>query len=144
MTTSTTISREPQSDAWVQLNLQFRLRPIRNDQELQLALQVTKSLMLRKELDSVESDYLEILTQQIERFEKEEYRLPPVSDGQMLRHLIENSGKTQVEVAVATGIAESTISEVLAERRSLNRKHIAQLSQYFHLNPSVFFVGATE
>lgn len=144
MSTRTQHVPEPHHDAWEQLNQQFRLRPIRTDEELQIALKVAKSLFLRSSLTQEESDYLEILTQQIERYEQEEYRLPPISDGQMLRHLIENSGKTQAEVAAATGIAESTISEVLAERRTLNRKHITQLSRYFHINPTVFFVGSAE
>jgi HTH-type transcriptional regulator/antitoxin HigA len=43
------------------------------------------------------------------------------------------------EVARATKIAESTISEVLSGKRSLNRLHITRLAAYFHVKPEVFF-----
>jgi HTH-type transcriptional regulator/antitoxin HigA len=36
------------------------------------------------------------------------------------------------------GIAVSTISEILAGKRGLNRKHIEALARYFHIEPSVF------
>lgn len=44
----------------------------------------------------------------------------------MLQHLIEAKRVSQTEVNRATGIADSTISEVLKEKRSLNRNHIGK------------------
>jgi antitoxin component HigA of HigAB toxin-antitoxin module len=54
------------------------------------------------------------------------------------RYLIENRATTQTEVATDTGIAESTISEILAGKRELNWKHIEALARHFHVNPAVF------
>jgi transcriptional regulator with XRE-family HTH domain len=56
----------------------------------------------------------------------------------MLRHLIEAKGATQAEAARATGIAESTISAVLAGNRRLNREHIEKLARYFHVGGQAF------
>jgi HTH-type transcriptional regulator/antitoxin HigA len=39
--------------------------------------------------------------------------MAPVADADLLRHLIEAKGVSQADVARETGIAESTISEVL-------------------------------
>ncbi len=64
--------------------------------------------------------------------------MPSVSDAGMLRHLIEAKGVTQAEVARATGIAESTISAVLAGNRRLNREHIEKLARYFHVGGQAF------
>ena len=64
--------------------------------------------------------------------------MPPVSDAEMLRHLVEAKGITQTEVSRATGIADSTISEVLKGKRSLNRSHIGKLAKYFNVSPDVF------
>ena len=61
-----------------------------------------------------------------------------LSDAEMLKHLIEAKNVTQVEVARATGIAESTISELLAGKRKLSRAHIGKLAKYFHVSPSLF------
>ena len=40
-----------------------------------------------------------------------------------------------------TGIAESTISEVLSGKRKLNRTQIGKLARYFHVSPAVFEFG---
>jgi HTH-type transcriptional regulator / antitoxin HigA len=64
--------------------------------------------------------------------------MPPVSGAEMLRFLIESQTTRQTEVATETGIAESTISEILAGKREMNRKHIEALARHFHVNPTVF------
>jgi HTH-type transcriptional regulator / antitoxin HigA len=74
----------------------------------------------------------------VKRYEKERHPMPSVSDAGMLRHLIEAQGVTQAEVARATGIAESTISAVLAGSRRLNRDHIEKLARYFDVGSQAF------
>ena len=54
----------------------------------------------------------------------------------MLRVLIENRGTTQARLAADTGIAESTVSEVLSGKRKLNRTQIGKLARYFRVEPS--------
>ncbi len=44
----------------------------------------------------------------------------------------------QTEVAKKTGIAESTISDVLASKRELNRSQIGKLARYFHIETRAF------
>jgi HTH-type transcriptional regulator/antitoxin HigA len=44
-------------------------------------------------------------------------------------------------VAKEAGIAESTISEVLARKRRLNRSQIGKLARYFHVEPGAFAFG---
>ena len=47
-------------------------------------------------------------------YEDEHYRIEPASDAEMLRHLMEAKGVTQIQLHRSTKIARSTISEVLA------------------------------
>ncbi len=61
-----------------------------------------------------------------------------LTDAEMLKHLLEAKDVTQVEVARATGIAESRISEVLSGKRRLTRRQIEKLAVYFHVMPAVF------
>ena len=96
------------------------------------------SLLDRKDLAAGEEDYLEVLGDLIEQYESEAHPIAPVSDMEMLRHLIEAKGVSQTEVSKATGIVDSTISEVLKGKRSLNRHHIGILSRYFGVSPDVF------
>jgi HTH-type transcriptional regulator/antitoxin HigA len=92
----------------------------------------------RSSLAPQEEDYLEVLGDLVERYESEAHPMAPVSDVEMLRHLIDAKGVSQTEVSKATGIADSTISEVLKGKRSLNRSHIGKLSRYFGVSPEVF------
>lgn len=123
---------------YLELIYRFPLRPIRSDEELDEAIQVINSLLDKDVLDPWEEDYLDILSDLVERYEEVVYPIEPVSDAEMLSYLIEVRGVNQADVARATGIAESTISEILAGKRKLTRSHIGKLAGYFHVEPGVF------
>jgi HTH-type transcriptional regulator/antitoxin HigA len=125
-------------DRYLELVRRFPLRPLRTDADLDAAVDVIDSLIDQKELSSPEQDYLDVLSDLVEVYEAEAVPMRPVSDADMLRFLVENRGVTQVEVAKQTGIAESTVSEVLAGKRKLNRSQIGKLACYFHVEPGVF------
>ena len=55
----------------------------------------------------------------------------------MLRHLMEAKGATQTQVSKETGIAKSTISEVLAGRRPFSRQMIRRLADYFQVDVGI-------
>jgi HTH-type transcriptional regulator/antitoxin HigA len=129
---------EKAKDPYFDFVLKFPLRPIRSDKELDAAVKMVDSLLDRKKLKPAEEDYLEVLGNLIEQYESEAHPIAPVSDVEMLRHLIEAKGVSQTEVSKATKIADSTISEVLKGKRSLNRNHIGKLARYFGVSPDVF------
>jgi HTH-type transcriptional regulator/antitoxin HigA len=134
-----TVNRPGKSkDRYLDLVLRFPLRPIRSDKELDEAVRMVDSLLDRRDLAAEEEDYLEVLGDLVEQYETEAHPMPPVSDAAMLRHLIEAKGVSQTEISAATGIADSTISEVLKGKRSLNRSHIGKLARYFNVSPDVF------
>ena len=62
-----------------------------------------------------------MLSDLVEAFENEMEPMRPVGDADLLRFLIEQKGVTQTAVAESLAIAESTVSEVLAGKRKLNR-----------------------
>ena len=125
-------------DRYFDLVLRFPLRPLRSDKDLDKAVQMVDSLLERSDLATDEEDYLDVLGDLIERYESEAHPMSPVSDAEMLRHLIEAKGVSQSELSDATSIADSTISEVLQGKRSLNRGHIGKLAKYFGVSPEVF------
>jgi len=125
-------------DAYFDLILQFPLRHIHSEMELDRAIEMVDSLLDRSKLAPGEQDYLDVLSDIIEVYETNEYPISPVSDGAMIRHLLEAKGVSQVDVSRETEIAESTISEVLAGKRSLSRGHIGKLSRFFDVEPGVF------
>jgi HTH-type transcriptional regulator / antitoxin HigA len=135
---STTARQAKARDLYFELVLQLPLRPIRSDKELNAAVKMVDSLLDRTKLAPEEEDYLEVLGDLVEQYESEAHPMAPVSDVEMLHHLIEAKGVSQTEVSKATGIADSTISEVLKGKRSLNRSHIGKLARYFSVSPDVF------
>ncbi|MCI0461297.1 MAG: helix-turn-helix domain-containing protein [Gemmataceae bacterium] len=125
-------------DVYLELIQRLPLRPIRSEEELDRAMAMVDELTDRDDLDQAERDYLDVLSDLIERYELEVHPIPRVPDAVVLAHLLEAKGTTQAEVARETGIAQSTISEVLAGKRTLNRSHIGKLSRYFNVGPTVF------
>jgi len=87
----------PERAHYMDLVQEFPLRPLRSGEELAQAIRVIDRLIVRGDLDSGEQDYLDVLTDLVEKYEAEEHPMPPVSDAAMLRHLIEARGITQLD-----------------------------------------------
>jgi HTH-type transcriptional regulator / antitoxin HigA len=127
------------SPSYLALVAVYPIRPIRSSEELDQAITVIDRLLSRrKPLDPQENDYLESLGHEVERYEASAYPMPAVSDAGMLRHLLEARGDSLSAVAEGTGIALSTLSSVLSDKRHLNRGHIEKLAPYFGVEPAVF------
>jgi HTH-type transcriptional regulator / antitoxin HigA len=138
MPVACTKSTKKISDRYMELVRQFPLRPIKSDAELDAAVDMIDSLVDRPKLSPAEADYLDVLSDIVEHYETEVHPMEPVSDSAMLAHLLEAREVTESEVAKATGIAVSTLSEVVNGKRSLNRGHIGKLAGYFGVAPDVF------
>ena len=125
-------------DRYFELVRLFPLRPLRDDGDLDRAIGVIHALLDRNDLDPAEEDYLVVLGDIVRNYESVQHPLRAVSAAEMLRHLIDAKGISQTALAAGTGIAVSTISEILSGRRSLNLKHVAMFARYFHVGPGVF------
>jgi HTH-type transcriptional regulator/antitoxin HigA len=137
MSLATAVSKKYQT-AYLKLVRKFPLRPIRSDAELDEAIRIIDSLVDQPHLEPAAADYLEVLGDLVERFETENRTFEPLPDAKMLQFLIESKDVTQSAVAEATGIANSTISEVLKGKRRLTRAHIQSLAAYFKVGTGVF------
>jgi HTH-type transcriptional regulator/antitoxin HigA len=137
-TTSSRAVYGKQEDRYLELVRRFPLRPLQTDADLDAAVAVIDSLIDQETLSAPEQDYLDVLGDLVEAYEAEAVQIKPVGDAEMLRFLIESKGVRQAEAAKQAGIAESTVSEVLAGKRKLNRTQIGKLARYFHVEPGVF------
>lgn len=127
-------------DGYLELIHAFPLRPIRTERELDRAVRVVNALLDRGPLTSAEEDYLDVLSDLVQRYEDRHHRIltADLTDAEMLGHLLEAKEVTQAELARATGIRESRISEVLSGKRKLTRTQISKLAAYFRVSPAVF------
>jgi HTH-type transcriptional regulator / antitoxin HigA len=123
---------------YLELVQAFPLRHLRSDRELDEAIRVINSLIVRGKRSRGEQDYLDVLTDIVERYETEHCPMSAVSDADMLRHLIEARGITQAKLSADVDMPMSTISEVLHGKKKLTRRHVGILAEYFGVPPSVF------
>jgi HTH-type transcriptional regulator/antitoxin HigA len=137
-TTSTRALYGKREDRYLELIRAFPLRPLRTDADLDAAVEMIDSLIDQDKLSAPEQDYLDVLGDLVEAYEEETVPIKPVNDAEVLRFLIEAKGVTQAQAAKEAGIAESTVSEVLAGKRKLNRTQIGKLARYFHVAPGAF------
>ena len=137
----TSTKKKAVKDRYLELVQYVPLRPIRNESELDEAINMVNYLLDqldRRSWSRDEKDYIDVLGSLIEKYESEHIIFKRSPAHKMLRFLIESKGVTQSQVAKDCRIAESTISAVLAGSRKLPRNHIEKLSRYFHVEPGVF------
>jgi HTH-type transcriptional regulator/antitoxin HigA len=109
----------------------FPLRPIRDETTLAMATAMVDELSARADLSPEETDYLEVLADQIERFEDEHHAIPDASPADVLQYLMDARGINGTALAAETGLPKSLISEVLNGTRGLSKVRISTLSDYF-------------
>ncbi|HWE39613.1 MAG TPA: helix-turn-helix domain-containing protein [Isosphaeraceae bacterium] len=124
--------------AYLALVRRHPLRPIRSEADLDRAIAMIDELLGRDDLDAGEADYLDVLSDLVERYETDTYPEPPAADASVLRYLMDARGLNQVRLAAEAGIPVSTVSDVLAGKRRLSKSNIGALSRRFHVSPAAF------
>ena len=89
-----------------------------------------------------ETDYLDVLTDMIEKYEDIHHPVQNVSGVELLRFLLGEQGKPQAVVARELGMSPSTISEIKSGKRDFGRKYIEAFSRYFCVSPATFLSKA--
>ena len=125
-------------DAYLELIQVFPLASIRSEGDLDAAQGVMDQLFAKGSLSSGEEMYLDALSDLVATYEDLHYPIEPASDAEMLRHFMEAKKISQAELHRDTGIAKSTISEILAGGKSFSRKNIRTLADYFSVEVSMF------
>jgi len=115
----------------------YPLRPLRNDADLDVAVEVLNCLIDRGDLTEAERDYMHVLGGIVEEYESEHIVIPEVTGVELLRFLMEENGLTQASLAPIFG-GKSNISEVLSGKRALSKNQIRGLSERFGLPADAF------
>ncbi len=128
--------------SYLKLVRAFPLRRLKSEADLDGAVAVIDNLLDRGRLDQGEAAYLDVLGDLVREYESVHHSIDAkIADREILAYLIGEKQVNQLEVAKATGIAESTISAVLAGKRELTRDHIGKLAHYFGVGTGVFSFG---
>lgn len=126
-------------DRYLELVRECPPRIIRSEEEYERAIATLDRLSdLGPKRTAAETDFLLALAVFVEKYEKEHEPIPRVTGLEMFHYLIETHAVKQSDVAAGTGLADSTVSEILAAKRKLNVKHIEALARFFKVEPAVF------
>lgn len=124
-------------DSYLKLVLDFPLASIKSDEHLGEAQRVLDRLLARPALDNGEVMYLDALSDLVGTYEDEHHAIEPASDADMLRHLLDAKGVTQVQLSRDTGLPKSTVSEVLSGKKAFSRQMIRKLAAYFGVDVGI-------
>ena len=124
-------------DDYLELVMKFPLASFKSEEHFQDAQAVIDDLLAKGKLSAGEEMYLDALSDLVAAYEDTHYAIAPASDADMLRHLMEAKGVTQADLHRDTGLAKSSISEVLAGRKPFSRQMIRKLANYFKVDVSV-------
>ena len=132
-----TASADVDRDRDFDLVRRFPLRHIRDEAEADEADEVILSLISRP-LEPDEQDYLDVLTDLVERSESIVMPRRNVPDHETIRTFIEVNGFTQGEIAAMIDASDSMVSEALNDKRRFTRKQIGIICKRFKLRPGAF------
>ena len=85
-------------------------------------------------LDSLARSLIERIT----AYEAQHFPIPDVDGPHMLSYLIEQKPVTQKELSAATGIPQSTISDVLRRKRGITAEHARRFGAFFGVDAGLF------
>lgn len=124
-------------DSYLERILVFPMASIKSEEQLEEAHKIMDRLLAQASLNAGETMDLEALSDLVATYEDMYHEIEPASDADMLRHLLEARGITQAHLSRETGIARSTVSEVLAGKKPFSREIIRKLADFFRVDRSV-------
>jgi HTH-type transcriptional regulator/antitoxin HigA len=126
-----------QRDTYLRLIPELPLVSIESEEHLGAAQAMIDRLTDKKKLDGGEQAYLDALCDLVIVYEDQHHPIPVASDADLLRHLMEAKGVTQIQIHKDTGLAKSGISEVLAGKKPFSKAMIGILATYFRVPTTV-------
>ncbi|WZO95878.1 helix-turn-helix domain-containing protein [Isosphaeraceae bacterium EP7] len=137
--TATLASTDAPDADYIALVTRYPLRAIRTDADHARAVEVMTMVALTPDPRPGELMYRDALAAIIEHHESAIFPEPATDPARRLRSLLESRQVSQSDVAKATGVSQSSISDILAGRRKVSRKVAAAMGSYFAVDPAAFF-----
>ena len=132
------LNPRPKSAGYLALLQQYPPRPIRNDAEHRRAIAVINGFLDRPALTSDEEDYLDVLGLLVADYEDAIYEHPDFTPRDRIRHLMEEHSLTQAGLARRTGIAVTSLSDILNGKRQISPRFRAKFAECFGVSASFF------
>lgn len=116
----------------------FPLKSLQSEQELDEATLIINELIDRDDRSSGEDAYLDVLSDLVEKYENEHHPIPEATPAMMLEFFMEDRKLNQRALALGSGIAVSSVSEILTGRRQMTLDQMQKLGKFFEVSPALF------
>jgi len=128
------------SKEYLALIKRFPLRPIRDEETLDVASEIFSELVMKsKNRTPDEDDYVAILGKLIHEYEEaHRKKTPRMTPQRALESLMEDNKLSQSELARRLETPQSVISEFLSGKRGMSKTLVLKLSGYFKVSPELF------
>ncbi len=114
-------------------------RKIHDKSECQRATAVIDALSIREGLNKDQLDYLELVGDLVNEYEKNHVAQPEYSSPvEVLRYLMEENGISTRQMSRILGKDESIVSKILKGERSITIEHARKFGHHFAVNPGLF------
>lgn len=139
-------------NGYLKLIKRFPLRPIRTDEELDMASEIFSELGMKGDnLSQDENDYLDILRQQIMNYEAKSSVIQAmitearnIRPQRILQSIIEENGLSQSQLAREIGCHQENISAFLSGKRGLSKVNAMKLAKHFSVSVELFLPRISE
>lgn len=131
---------EPQAilKAWLPFKQLIGVTSVRTSQDYEQA-RASIDAMLSTIGDDEEhplAEWLDLLSDQVESYEKEHFKIPQAEPHEVLRFLMDQNGLKQNDMKDCA--PQSRISEILNGKRTISKEMAKRLAHRFHLRADVF------
>ncbi len=125
--------------AWTRIEQEIPLHPIRSPEDYDRALAVLRRLLdiIGNDEDHPLASLAGLLSERIEAYDAAYFAIEKAEPKEVLRFLMEQHGLRQSDLKAVTH--QSTVSAILAGRRSISKELAIKLAERFHVSPVVFF-----
>lgn len=116
-------------------------RPIHDEAENIEAVAMMNALAVFTRLNAEQQDYLDVLTELVDAFDKsklETVQWPKVSGLDMLKHLLENQGMNGADLSRILGGSRNLGGMILRGERKLTLNHVRTLARHFGVSADLF------
>ncbi len=114
-------------------------RPIHNDAEDGEATAMMNALAVFTRLNAEQRDYLDVLTEFVDEFDKgKKIRWPKISGLDALQHLLEAHGMKAADLSRVLDTSRNLGAMILRGERRLTLNHVRTLARHFGVSADVF------
>jgi HTH-type transcriptional regulator/antitoxin HigA len=136
-----TINPKPKATLvnFADLNAQFPLRPLHDEVDYDNALEAAESLVGSVKLSEDQADYLDVLTDIIQKYEARNYAVGKRGTSlEALKRMLDEQGMSGSDLGRLLG-NRPLGGAVLRGERKLSRTHIRILAEHFKVSTDLFF-----